>query len=59
MKFKVGDRVKCINDGVWGKNLLGKYGTIKVKYDDSLYAVEFDEYIYGHGCNGLAKHGHG
>lgn len=59
MKFKIGDRVKCIDDGVWSKNLSGKYGTIKVKHNDSLYAVEFDEYIYGHGCNGLAKYGHG
>ena len=59
MKFKVGDRVKCINDGGCGKNLSGKYGTIKVKHDDSPYGVEFDKYICGHTCDGYAKNGHG
>lgn len=59
MKFKVGDRVRCINDGDWGRNLSGKFGTIKVKHDKSSWGVEFDKYIYGHSCEGKAKDGHG
>ena len=59
MKFKVGDRVKCINNGGWRKNLSGKYGTIKVKHADLSCGVEFDEYICGHSCSGHAKNGHG
>lgn len=58
-KFKTGDRVRCIRNGMLHKNIAGKFGTIvRVLWHDT-YGVEFDENIGGHTCNGAAKEGHG
>lgn len=58
-KFKIGDRVRCINNGMLHNNIAGKFGTIvRVLWHDT-YSVEFDENIGGHTCNGAAKEGHG
>ena len=60
MKFKVGDRVKCVNDGILRKPIVGKLGTIVVSgANDCDYGVEFDDYINGHSCGYSCKNGHG
>ena len=55
-KFKVGDRVRVKSDycTVNGK-VKGKVGTIKGFIPDNYCNVEFDEFVDGHDCNGLAK----
>lgn len=62
-RFKVGDRVKCVNDGRWSKDIVGKFGNVVKIYNpnscEPIYSVEFDEYIDGHACDGKAKDGHG
>jgi len=57
-KFKVGDRVKCVDNGGWQKPIVGKYGTV-TRISDNGYGVEFDEHISGHSCMGSAKDGYG
>ena len=61
-KFKVGDRVKCIeNCSMKRVSLLGKVGTIIPSYGYSgVYLVEFDENIDGHdgSISGSGKPGH-
>jgi len=57
-KFKIGDRVKCVDNNGWGKDLVGKYGVVKGVYELS-YSVEFEKFFDGHSCCGLTKHGHG
>ena len=60
MKFKVGDRVKCVNDGILRKPIVGKLGTIVVSGANGCdYGVEFDDYINGHSCGYSCKNGHG
>lgn len=64
MKFKVGDRVRVIDEFA-GVNLKGKVGTVvKVFPDGYMYeiGVEFDEPLYGwygHDCGNKAKDSHG
>lgn len=50
-KFKVGDRVKCVNELEYrGKGLKDKHGT--VMHDDGLsYAVKFEDWVDGHPCS--------
>lgn len=56
-KFKVGDRVKCVSDGGWGKPIAGKYGVIKeVRRED--YGVKFDDFIEGHDLGGDVEYGY-
>ena len=59
-KFKVGDRVKVKKDIVTiNRRTVGKCGTVKELLTDNYCSVEFDEFVGGHDCNGLAKEGHG
>ena len=64
-KFKVGDRVKVKKDTVTlNIRTVGEFGTVKKLYTDNYYSnnyysVEFDKFVGGHDCNGLAKDGHG
>ena len=56
--FKVGDRVKITVN--YCNATEGMTGTIKEEETSSHgCAVEFDEDMHGHGCNGVCKHGHG
>lgn len=57
-KFKKGDRVKCINNDGWCRDIIGRYGVV-VEVRENDYAVEFDKFMDGHSCNGNAKHGYG
>lgn len=57
-KFKVGDRVKCVDNGGWPKPIIGTYGIVK-RIGDITYSVEFDKNISGHSCMGTTKYGHG
>ena len=58
MEFKVGDRVEYINN--YCRIKIGQKGTILGLDKDSkhLIAVEFDNNISGHNCDGLGKQGH-
>lgn len=58
MKFKVGDRVRGVKNSHGFYFIIGKLGTIKHVFDDC-YAVEFDNDINGHSCDGYAKMGYG
>lgn len=59
-KFKVGDRVKVKKDTVTlNRRTVGKCGTVKELLTDNYCSVEFDEFVGGHDCNGLAKDGYG
>lgn len=59
MKFKVGDRVRGIKNPYGFSNLIaGKLGTIKRVFDN-YYAVEFDNNISTHACDGYTKMWHG
>ncbi|MBQ0009121.1 MAG: hypothetical protein KBS97_02480 [Firmicutes bacterium] len=62
-RFKVGDKVVCVSniDSIFFKSntdILGKTGIVK-GLDGFAIQVEFDEFIDGHTCSGLAKDGHG
>ena len=51
MKFKVGDRVKCVNNGPFNtrRAVIGKIGTVRVIANGILnHGIEFDEDIDGH-----------
>lgn len=64
-KFNVGDRVKCVDNNGWGKDLVGKYGIVTRVVEnyygvkDNRYSVEFEDFTDGHSCEGTAKQGHG
>lgn len=58
MKFKVGDRVRGIKSSYGFSNIIGKLGTIKRVFDNC-YAVEFDNSINAHDCDGYTKMWHG
>lgn len=59
MKFKVGDRVRCIK-GFDGVNLAGKTGTVVELCGDDRVGVDFDDaFVVGHECAGTARIGHG
>ena len=63
MGFKVGDKVECtVTRRTTGNHkLLGEKGTIiKIRNlgDYYIFAVEFDNNVSGHNCEGLGKHGH-
>lgn len=59
MKFKVGDRVRCIK-GFDGVNLAGKTGTVVELCGDDRVGVDFDDaFFMGHECAGTARNGHG
>lgn len=53
-KFKVGDRVRCVEEAVgFSNDVKGKLGTIKIMIgvDRVNYGVEFDDRIlFGHRC---------
>jgi hypothetical protein len=54
-KFKVGDRVKLIEDNLWGKKeYIGYSGTI-IEYRISDYGVEFEAGFDGHTLDGKIK----
>lgn len=59
-KFKIGDRVKFIEDAIGDEFLWGKIGTVKGRTKE-FYAVEFDRFIGGHAGDDKIKlkDGHG
>lgn len=63
MKFKVGDRVKIVNDNGWSPNVeIGYVGTIMgLDSTEERYAVKFDHYDIAsfHSCAGLCPEGYG
>lgn len=54
IEYKVGDRVKCVDSDL---HLHNKIGTI-ICVDEDEIGVEFDEFIWGHTCDGIGKNGH-
>lgn len=59
-KFKVGDRVKVNKNTVTiNRRTVGECGTVKKLLTDNYCAVEFDKFVGGHDCCGLAKDGYG
>lgn len=56
-RFSVGDRVVVIREA--GPVKIGMVGTLVHSVETLWYAVEFDENIGGHNCNGKAKEGYG
>lgn len=59
-KFKVGDRVKVKkNTNTINRRTVGECGTVKKLLTDNYCSVEFDKFVGGHGCCGLAKDGYG
>lgn len=54
-KFKEGDRVKCIREGILS---YGKVGTALIVGDTSV-GVKFDENVNGHGLDGMCSDGYG
>ena len=61
-KFKIGDRVRAVNEYDDNENIVGKIGTVisVYDYDTDFIGVEFDDEIYfgGHSCGGKGKEGH-
>lgn len=59
-KFKVGDRVKVNkNTVIINRRTVGECGTVKKLLTDNYCSVEFDKFVGGHDCCGLAKDGYG
>ena len=59
-KFKVGDRVKVNKNTVTiNRRTVGECGTVKKLLTDNYCSVEFDKFVGGHDCCGLAKDGYG
>lgn len=57
---KIGDRIKCIAPYDDKEEIVGKYGKIVGDRNScGTYAIEFDECINGHSCNGQTKDGRG
>lgn len=58
-KFNVGDRVVCNNIVDCNEYVKGKVGTVIDIYSNInkyiVYGIEFDNYIYGHSCDGRGK----
>ena len=54
-KFKEGDRVKCIQEGITG---YGKVGTVLIGGDTGV-GVKFDENVNGHSLDGMCSNGYG
>ena len=62
MEFKIGDRVKYIEDKepYADPDVLPTYGTVKcIRKAEFKYGVEWDEDINGHSCNDNTLDGHG
>ncbi len=58
MKFKVGDRVKCIGNGVYHRGIKGKTGVV-IQYNGyGVYVVEFDVDIKSLGLSGRCENGY-
>lgn len=59
MKFKVGDRVKCVKCHDGNIKAVGKVGTV-IKFSDTCsdYLIEFDVNVDGHDGCGAGKKGH-
>lgn len=58
VKFKIGDRVKCVCMVCSNEHVAGKIGTI-VENDNGNFGVEFDKYVSGHMCGDIKhKDGH-
>jgi hypothetical protein len=54
MKFKVGQRVKCIAEHDGNIDIIGKTGKIICHIDENLYGIEFDKEIeHGHNCRDI------
>lgn len=59
-KFKVGDRVKVNKNTVTiNRRTVGECGTVKKLLTNNYCSVEFDKFVSGHDCCGLAKDGYG
>ncbi len=59
-KFKVGDRVKCIDSVGFNERVKDSHGTVRdVNPDGDWVEVEFDDNIGGHTLDGKCKDGHG
>lgn len=56
--YKIGDRVKIVNEVEDCKGLIGKMAKVKYVHAKQL-ALEFDENMGGHSCMEKAKRGHG
>lgn len=57
MKFKYGDRVRCVHDDM-NECVVGKIGTV-VEVRTGIVGVEFDECIRGHSMSGRCRQGCG
>ena len=58
-KFKIGDRVRAVNEYDDNENIVGKIGTVISVYNDTDFiGVEFDDEIgfCGHTCGGRGKY---
>lgn len=59
-KLKVGDRVKVKKNTISiNRRTVGECGTVKKLLTDNYCSVEFDKFVGGHDCCGLAKDGYG
>lgn len=57
--FKVGDRVRAVAGYNINPNISKKIGTIiMIDYNDSIFSVEYDEYIDGHDAGGYGAYGY-
>lgn len=58
--FQIGDRVKSLIDNPDSNEMIhaGSTGEIVRIVDDVVY-IEWDDYVCGHNCDGLATDGHG
>lgn len=64
MRFQVGDMVRCAVNNPYDRQELvrGSVGVIRLVCERSFcydYAVEFEDCISGHSCDGSCKDGHG
>ena len=57
--FKIGDRVKAVAGYGRNPNIAEKIGTvIMINHNNSVYSVEYDEYIDGHDAGGYGSYGY-
>lgn len=50
-KFEVGDRVVCISEWDGKRSIVGVAGTVRGHLDDTIYQIEYDRDIGGHGLS--------
>ena len=53
----IGDEIVILHSTIYSNGLAGKTGRVIVA-DPWKVGVEFDEYIYGHTCDGNGQYGH-